>query len=458
MSEYQQFLQRSAVKASDAAHRQKLDKAIASYDQQVNATKARQFKNWGNARALAAAIKNEALARLPDLLEQFEKNFLAAGGKVFWAETASDAASYVKSLAQKHLVKRVVKSKSMTTEEIHLNENLEKIGVEVWESDLGELIVQLNNEKPYHIVTPAMHKSKEEISRLFHDKLKAPLTNNAEELTMIARRHLREVYLTSGIGITGANFLIADPGAIVVTENEGNARLSMACPPVHVVIAGIEKMLPRLADLSLFLPLLATSGTGQEITSYNSIVFGPRHFNESDGPTEMHVILLDNGRSELYQQEKFREILRCIRCGACLNACPVFHTIGGHSYNTAYQGPIGSVITPHFNGFAKFQHLAAASSLCGACSDVCPVHIDIHHLLLENRYEAVHRHHLSKFWHAAMRVYAWVMSDSRRLQSMRKWLIRLRPLQRLFFRSGEAPPELSVKSFHELWAEHENQP
>lgn len=458
MSEYQHFLHRSAVKANDAAHRQKLDKAIASYDQQVNATKSRQFKNWGEARALAAAIKNETLAHLPDLLEQFEKNFLAAGGKVFWAETATDAASYVKALAQKHQVKRVVKSKSMTTEEIHLNENLEKIGVEVWESDLGELIVQLNNEKPYHIVTPAMHKSKEEISRLFHDRLKAPLTDNAEELTMIARRHLRDVYLTSGIGITGANFLIADLGAIVVTENEGNARLSMACPPVHVVIAGIEKMLPRFSDLSLFLPLLATSGTGQEITSYNSIVFGPRHFNESDGPPEMHVILLDNGRSALYQQEKFREILRCIRCGACLNACPVFHTIGGHSYNTTYQGPIGSVITPHYNGFAKFQHLAAASSLCGACSDVCPVHIDIHHLLLENRYEAVHRYHLSKFWHAAMRVYAWAMSDSRRLQSMRTWLLRLRPLQRLFFRSGEAPPELSVKSFHELWAEHENKP
>lgn len=458
MSESRQFIARAAVKARDDQHFYQLSKAIASYDGMVGQTKSRQFQNWTQARALAATIKDHVLARLPELLEQFEQNLLAAGGKVFWAETAEDARSYVLALAQKHQAKRVVKSKSMVTEEIGLNEHLEKHGVEVWESDLGELIVQLNQEKPYHIVTPAMHKSKAEISRLFQEKLQAPPTDSAEELTMVARRHLRDVYLSSTIGVTGANFLVADLGAVVVTENEGNARLTMACPPVHVVIAGLEKMLPRLSDLSLFLPLLATSGTGQEMTSYNSIILGPRHAHESDGPAEMHVILLDNGRSALYQQAEFRAILRCIRCGACLNACPVYRVIGGHAYNTTYQGPIGAVITPHYSGFGKYHHLAYASSLCGACSEVCPVQIDIHHLLLKNRRAAVRRREQPWFWRTALRVYAWVMTDAARLQRARRWLLRLWPWQRLWRRPNEQLPPLSPKSFRELWITHENQP
>ena len=448
MTEHQHFLQLSAQKAGDNAHRLKLGKAIATYDAVVGNTKKSQFKNWEEARTLAAQIKNYALAHLPELLEQFEKNFIAAGGKVFWAETGTEAAQYIVNLAQQQRVRKAVKSKSMTTEEIHLNESLEKSGVEVWESDLGELIVQLANEKPYHIVTPAMHKTKEEIGALFQQTLHAPLTTNAEELTMIARRHLREAYITSGMGVTGANFLIADAGAIVVTENEGNARLTMSCPPVHVAVVGIEKIIPRLVDLSLFLPLLATSGTGQEITCYNSIVFGPRRNDEVDGPREMHVVLLDNGRSQLYQRERFREILRCIRCGACLNACPVYRTVGGHSYRTTYQGPIGSVITPHYNGFEKFQHLASASSLCGACSAVCPVHIDIHALLLENRALAVEQHNSTFFWRIAMRMFAWVMSSARRLRLVRKFGRVLQPLSPKRMRQ----PRLSKKSFREMWS------
>ncbi len=454
MSEMSEFLSRAAIKAQDDEHRLKIAKAIATYDNAVTATKANQFVNWQAARQLATELKNHTLENLADLLEQFEQAFTARGGKVFWAATASEAADYVLALAQRRQAKKVVKSKSMTTEEIQLNEKLEAAGIEVRESDLGELIVQLAGEKPYHIVTPAMHKSKAEISRLFQEKLNAPFTENAEELTMVARRHLRRDYVTADIGITGANFLIADCGAVVMTENEGNGRLTMACPRVHVAVASFEKVIPRLADLSLFLPLLATSGTGQEITCYNSIVFGPRRNLEDDGPEEMHVILLDNGRSQLYSRADLRQALRCIRCGACLNVCPVYRVIGGHTYNVTYQGPIGSVITPHYNGLSSYQHLAFASSLCGACSDVCPVHIDLHHLLLENRAEAVRQTQQNFLWRAGMWAYAWMMSRRWRLQMMRGLMRFTQPF--LFFASPsrrKRVPKLAGRTFAELWRE-----
>jgi L-lactate dehydrogenase complex protein LldF len=268
---------------------------------------------------------------------------------------------------------------------------------------------------------------------------------------MIARRHLRQDYVTADIGITGANFIIADAGAIAMTENEGNGRLTMSCPRVHIVIAGIEKVIPRLTDLSLFLPLLATSGTGQEITCYNSIVFGPRRNDENDGPEEMHVILLDNGRSQLYQRPHFRQALCCIRCGACLNACPVFRMIGGHTYNVTYQGPIGAVISPHYNGLPQYQHLAFASSLCGACSDVCPVHIDLHHLILENRFEAVQQVNQNLFWRVAMKMYAWMMRSRARLNLMRGFMKLGQPF--LFIFSKRPAPKLAAKTFAELWKE-----
>jgi L-lactate dehydrogenase complex protein LldF len=399
-------------------------------------------------------VKSYTLDHLAELLEQFERSFTTRGGKVFWAATASEAADYILSLAQRRQAKKAVKSKSMTTEEIQLNEKLEAAGIEVRESDLGELIVQLAGEKPYHIVTPAMHKSKAEISRLFQEKLSAPPTENAEELTMVARRHLRQDYVTADIGITGANFLIADCGAVVMTENEGNGRLTMSCPQVHIAVAGLEKVIPRLADLSLFLPLLATSGTGQEITCYNSIVFGPRRNSEDDGPEEMHVILLDNGRSQLYSRADLRQALRCIRCGACLNVCPVYRVIGGHAYNVTYQGPIGSVITPHFNGLSPYQHLSFASSLCGACSDVCPVHIDLHRLLLENRAEAIRQTRQSFWWRIGMRVYAWTMGSRWRLGMMRGLMRFTLPF--LFFASPsrrKRVPKLAARTFAELWRE-----
>jgi L-lactate dehydrogenase complex protein LldF len=454
MSEISEFLSRAAIKAHDDEHRLKIAKAIATYDNAVAATKTNQFVDWQAARHLAAEVKNHTLENLADLLEQFERAFSARGGKVFWAATASEAADYVVNLAQRRQAKKVVKSKSMTTEEIQLNEKLEANGVEVRESDLGELIVQLAGEKPYHIVTPAMHKSKVEISRLFQEKLNAPPTENAEELTMVARRHLRQDYVTADIGITGANFLIADCGAVVMTENEGNGRLTMACPPVHIAVAGLEKVIPRLADLSLFLPLLATSGTGQEITCYNSIVFGPRRNLEDDGPEEMHVIILDNGRSQLYSRADLRQALRCIRCGACLNVCPVYRVIGGHTYNVTYQGPIGSVITPHYSGLSPYQHLSFASSLCGACSDVCPVHIDLHHLLLENRAEAVRQTRQNFLWRAGMQAYSWMMGARWRLQMMRRLAKLDRPFLLILRKSRQQRvPKLAAKTFAELWKE-----
>lgn len=454
MSEMSEFLSRAANKTRDDEHRLKIAKAIATYDNAVAATKTKQFTDWQAARHLAAEVKNHALENLADLLEQFEQAFAARGGKVFWAASASEAADYVLALAQKRRAKKIVKSKSMTTEEIQLNEKLEAAGIEVRESDLGELIVQLAGEKPYHIVTPAMHKSTAEISQLFQEKLNAPPTENAEELTMVARRHLRQDYVTADIGITGANFLIADCGAVLMTENEGNGRLTMACPPVHIAIAGFEKVIPRLADLSLFLPLLATSGTGQEITCYNSIIFGPRRNLEDGGPEEMHVILLDNGRSQLYNRADLRQALRCIRCGACLNVCPVYRVIGGHTYNVTYQGPIGSVITPHYNGLSTYQHLSFASSLCGACSDVCPVHIDLHHLLLENRAEAVRQTRQNFLWRIGMRVYAWLMGSRWRLQMMRRLAKLSQPFLFILRKSRrQRVPKLAAKTFSELWIE-----
>jgi L-lactate dehydrogenase complex protein LldF len=385
MSEPQAFSTAATAKAHDEVHRKKLLKVIGTYDTAVIAQKNSQFLSWQDARGIASEIKRGVISRLPQLLELYEANAQAHGVTVLWAKDVASAQKHLSDIISRHHVKSVVKSKSMTTEEIHTNEFLEERGISVVESDLGELIVQLAGEKPYHIVTPCMHKSKEEISELFHEKLGTPRTDSAEELAGAARVHLRNHYVTADLGITGANFIIAEEGAIHVLENEGNGRLTMACPPVHVALAGIEKVLPSLRELELFLPLLATSGTGQQVTVYNSIVRGPKKAGERDGPEHMYVILLDNGRSTIYATPEVRESLACIRCGACLNACPVYKSIGGHSYRTPYQGPIGAVITPHLKGVETWQHLAFASTLCGACSDVCPVKIPLHRMILWNR-------------------------------------------------------------------------
>jgi L-lactate dehydrogenase complex protein LldF len=262
-------------------------------------------------------------------------------------------------------------------------------GFNVVESDLGEYIVQLRKEPPYHIVFPAMHLTRGDISDLFTKELGSAPTQNPEDLTMIARQALRQKYITADVGLTGANFAIAETGMISITENEGNARLSSALPKVMISLLGIEKVLPRLADLALFLPMLATAGTGQQLTCYNSLYGGPRQPGESDGPEQFHVVLLDNRRTELLADAEQRDALHCIRCGACLNVCPIFRNVGGHTYGTTYSGPIGSVITPHLRGLQDWKHLSYASSLCGACTETCPVKINLHHHLLQNRRNAV---------------------------------------------------------------------
>ena len=458
-TEHRRFLRASAIKAADDEHGRKIARAIGIYQAAVKAMKPAQFCDWGEAREVAAGIKREVLGRLPELLREFEKNAAARGVQVLWAEDADEARQLILEICRRHGVRKAVKSKSMTTEEIALNETLERSGVRVWETDLGELIVQLAGERPYHIVTPAMHKTKAEISELFTRTLGTSPTDSAEELTAAARAHLRDAFCSADLGITGANFLIADQGAVVLTENEGNIRLTAACPRVHLVLAGIEKILPRLSDLELFLPLLATSGTGQQLTCYNTIYRGARGSAEADGPEQMYIILLDNGRSRLYADERLREALCCIRCGACLNACPVYRTIGGHAYNTAYCGPIGAVITPQLLGLDKWQHLSFASSLCGACGEVCPVHIALPRLLLENRRLAVAAGVSSGIWKLGFKVWAYVCRKRSRLQSLRPLLRRgSLVLRRLApARLGRRIPTMAEKSFCELWRSDEQQ-
>ena len=302
-----------------------------------------------------------------------------------WASTAQQARDTVLGILRDKQAKVIVKSKAMTSEEIHLNEAMEQAGYEVVESDLGEFIVQLREEPPYHIVFPAMHLTRDEIKDVFERKLHDAPSNDPEELTMVARRVLREKYLQADVGITGANFAIAETGMISVTENEGNARLTAALPRTMITLVGIEKVLPRLEDLALFLPMLATMGTAQTITCYNTFYGGPRQPGESDGPEEYHVVLLDNLRTAILADPEQRDSLQCIRCGACLNVCPIFRNVGGHTYGTTYSGPIGAVITPNLRGLDEWSHLSYASSLCGACTETCPVKINLHHHLLQNR-------------------------------------------------------------------------
>jgi L-lactate dehydrogenase complex protein LldF len=389
MSEHSSsFMAKSTIKAADLEHRRKVNFNISRYNATVPLGKT-QFSDVHLARERAKNIKWRAIERLDERLEEFEANLTKRGGKVIWAENAQQALDAVMAICKAKNCKTIVKSKSMVTEEIHLNHFLEKHGIESVETDLGEYIQQLDEEPPYHIVTPAMHKSKEDIAKLFVEKLHTAPHLTPEQLTLVAREKLREKYVKAEIGITGANFILADIGGVAVSENEGNARLSNAFPKTHIVITGIEKVIPSINDLALFWPLLATYGTGQQITSYNTIISGPRQANEPDGPDEMYVILLDNGRTNILEDEKTRESLYCIRCGACLNACPVYKNIGGHAYEATYSGPIGSVITPHLKDLKEWKHLSYASSLCGNCTEVCAVKINLHELLLVNRHEAV---------------------------------------------------------------------
>ena len=451
----QEIFEKKAEKvAFDLEHRRKINYNISRYNDAVIKGKE-QYTQLELAKERAANRKSKVINDLDKYLIEFETNFTRKGGKVIWAENSAEAIWEIIRIFSKNDISRVVKSKSMITEEIDLNEQLEKNNIESLETDLGEYIVQLDHDKPYHIITPAMHKSKEDIAELFNSKFNIPIESTPEEITSFVRGLLREKFITANAGVTGVNFLIADIGAVAITENEGNALMSVSFPKIHIAIAGIEKIIPSLEDLHIFWPLLATHGTGQNITVYNSILSGPRQKGEKDGPEEMYVILLDNGRSTLLGKKEQRSALTCIRCGACLNACPVYKNIGGHTYATTYSGPIGAVISPHFLGMEKYRHLSFASSLCGKCSEVCPVKINLHELLLLNRNESVKEGYYKN-------MDKWSMWGWKKIMLKRKYMdmgtsgLKNFMLNKFFKKtwgSRRQLPMISEKSFKQLWQE-----
>ena len=449
----QAFLSKSEIKAMDAEHKRKLSFNIGKYNEVVVKGK-KQFADLHFAREKAKNIKWKTIENLDKYLIQFEQNFTKNGGKVIWAQDAAEANQAVLEICKQHGASQVVKSKSMVTEEIHLNAFLEKHQIESVETDLGEYIQQLDGETPYHIVTPAMHKSKEDCARVFHEKLGTEPNLTPNEITLVARNNLRVKYTSAGVGVTGGNFLLADVGAVCVTENVGNGRLTTAFPKVHVAIVGIEKMIPSIDDLNLFWPLLATYGTGQNVTVYNSIFTGPKKAHEVDGPEAMYVILLDNGRTNLMKDPNVRESMYCIRCGSCLNACPVYKNIGGHTYGATYSGPIGSVITPHLKDFEEFKHLSYASTLCGNCTEVCPLKINIHGMLHYNRTLAVKKHDTDFSENTAWKMWKLAMTN-RSMVDLAGAGMKTKIVSILFKNSwGKRRDGLSFhKSFRDMWKE-----
>ncbi len=447
------FLAKSTVKAEDREHRRKINFNISRYNAVVPKGK-QQFADVNLAREKAKNIKWKAIETLDHQLEKFEAQITKRGAKVIWAETPDEALEEILKICKAKKCTTLVKSKSMVTEEIHLNDFLKKNGIESIETDLGEYIQQLDGEAPYHIVTPAMHKSKEDVARLFASKLGTAPHLNPNQLTMVAREKLREAYRKAEVGVTGANFIIPDIGGIALTENEGNGRLSCSWPKTHIVVVGIEKVIPSMTDLALFWPLLATYGTGQKVTVYSSIITGPKQVAENDGPEEMYVILLDNGRTKILANEKARESLYCIRCGACLNACPVYKNIGGHAYDATYSGPIGAVITPHLQEMENWKHLSYASSLCGNCTEVCSVKINLHELLLHNRHEAVDQGHSAfaekmawKFWKKAMLHRRLMNTGSAKIKN---WVVNTFVKN---WKKHRTDLQFSEKSFNQMWKE-----
>lgn len=340
-------------------------------------------------RDLGEAIRQHALANLPDLLTQLEANLTAAGVHVHWAETADEANAIIHGIAQARAATRVIKGKSMASEEMELNHYLAERGIDCIESDMGEYIVQMAGEKPSHIVMPAIHKTKADIAALFAQHIPdTPYTEDVDALIQTGRRALRRAFVEADIGLSGVNFAAADTGTLWLVENEGNGRLSTTVPDVHIAIMGMEKVVAKLSHIVPLSSLLTRSATGQPITTYFNLISSPRKAGEKDGPREVHLVLLDNGRSQAYADAQLRATLQCIRCGACMNHCPVYTRIGGHAYGTTYPGPIGKIISPHLLGLDATADLATASSLCGACGEVCPVRIPIPQLLVRLRTEA----------------------------------------------------------------------
>jgi len=434
-------------------------------DHRATAVDAGVLPEYQDLRTQANQIKKHTIENLDYYLEQLEANVVAHGGTVIFCRDGQEVADFVLGLAKKNGARLIVKSKSMTSEEIHFNERLEHHQLEAVETDLGEYILQLAHQRPYHIVAPALHMTRYDVADVFTQRLGVEKEVVPENQTKIARAVLRGKFLQADIGVTGANFLIADSGGVVVVENEGNARLSSSTPKIHIAVAGIEKLIPRAQDLAVFLDLLGRSATGQPLTVYTSFLSGPRRGDEVDGPDEFYLVLLDNGRTKLLTDPEKRQSLYCIRCGACLNHCPVYRKIGGHNYPWVYSGPIGALITPQFHDITENGWLPFASSLCGACAEVCPVKIEIPKLLLKLRSEvteAKQKQGAEGLERLAFRMFAWIMSHPRiyllagRIGATLAPLVPpVGPLNK--WASQRTLPRPAKQSFHQLWAARKRQ-
>ena len=453
--------------ADIALHNEDLQHAIGegtrtAYYRRLETMFAHSDDHGESMRQQAAEAKRRALRELPDLLEKAERNLTKNGYQVEWAEDAAQANQLVLDIARRHQVQTVTKSKSMLTEELGTNHAMEAAGLQVVETDLGEYIIQLAGETPSHIVGPVMHKTKAEIRDVFVRELNMAPTDKAEEMVAFARKMLREDFLSADMGISGGNFLIAETGSIGLVMNEGNGRMCTSLPRVHVAMIGIEKLVDSVEDYATLTQVLPSSSTGQKMTVYTNILNGPGRAEEGDGPEHAYVILVDNGRSDIYAT-KYTEVLSCIRCGACQNACPVYRTMGGHAYGWVYGGPIGAVLTPLFVGLENATPLPHASSLCGSCKQVCPVDIDLPRMLLDLRWDLVRDGESKAGWDAAMKMWAIGMTSPTRFALGGKAA-----------RAGQAImgeympgvlgnwskhrdfPDFAPKPFRQLWTERNN--
>jgi len=458
-----------------ALNDQHLQEAVYSYTARLMAHRRKvvtteALPDFQELRTQANLVKKHTIENLDYYLSQFETNVAANGGKVVYCKDGAEVAAFVGELARSKKAHLLVKSKSMLTEELELNERLTEHHLETVETDLGEFIIQLLHDRPSHIVAPALHLTRYDVADVFTRHLEVDRETVPEKQTKIARKVLREKFIAADIGISGANFLVADSGAVVLVENEGNARLSTSAPRIHVAIAGIEKLIPRAVDLAVFLKILGRSATGQPLTVYTSMLSGPRRAAEIDGPDEFYVILVDNGRTRVLADKEKRQSLYCIRCGACLNHCPVYRKLGGHAYPWVYSGPIGAILTPQFHGLSEDGWLPFASSLCGACGEVCPVKIDIPGILLRLRSEVVKanaKDSQTRMERLSFKIWAWLASHPKLWEMAlaaapavfpseeNVWARNLPP----FLRAGPLKGWLSqrelpvpaAKSFRQLW-------
>lgn len=448
------FSEQSEIIPFNLEHRKKMQFNTARCIEKTTVA-GKQYKTPELARKRAAYTKYKSLTELDKYLVDFELKFTANGGKVIWARDESEAIEEIRKILKKSGVRNVIKSDSLITEEIGFNDAMKRDNIQVLETGMARFAIQLEGEKPYHITLPLIHKSQEDIAKIFHQQCGLPEKCSPEEVAAFVRTYMRERFFKAEAGITGVHFLVADTGSVCITENEGNALLSASLPPICIAIGGIEEIIPSLEDVDLFWPLLSTYKTGEKLTAYNTVINGPRQENETDGPEEMYVILIDNGRTQVLEKEEQRIALSCIRCGACLNACPVYRNIGGHAYGTSCIGPIGAVITPHMRSVKEYNHLSFASTLCGKCSEVCPVKIPLHELLLKNRSEAVESGYVPGEWKTVF--YGWKKA------MMKRWMFDLFSAgikNRILYKTAKKQwgdkrelPEIKSKSFNKLWKE-----